>query len=190
VDDQLLALARSQTIAAWVQAVGSILAIAFAGVLIIVQHRLERQRATEDAKAAHSQRVNALIAFIKATADQAHSIKRTIRGRQFTKNVEISALMSHAHRAVSSFRELTARFDVAAIDDPDVWSNWANFVAELYRSEAYCPKYEAQAIEAEKAEMGLQTWMIQTLDEGMDLVIQCAEFAAGALRANLKRSDL
>lgn len=127
MDDQVLALARSQTAAAWFQAVFSVIAIVGSVAVAMLVHALEIRRAKRDVEGARRERRQALKQLLEAMQNtvvgkilELEQLKGTGADVSY-----LTALTKTTGAAIEPFRAFTREFNVTEIADADLWIAWA-----------------------------------------------------------------
>lgn len=122
----------SEWLPAWVQAVGSILAVLAAGALLIVQHELEHRASMEAERRDAEKRWRSLEHWLAALGLQ-------VEGTLNTFSEELAPKTSGAWRGVcysrllglKNFQGFAERFDIASMSDFTVWLGWGLLLRDL-----------------------------------------------------------
>lgn len=114
---------------AWVQAVGSVIAIVASVALVVWQHHLQRSRESERDVEQRRQRLLQLEALVDAAVMKFDFIYEIV------DHEPVELLLPHARRELRSLHRLAVRFDTATLADKFTGAAWLSFTNSLEQAE-------------------------------------------------------
>lgn len=117
--------------AAWVQAIGSILAIMSAVGLMLWQHHLERQTNERAAKLLKSQRIQAIGALAKAMLEQLDLLRDVFKRHSKHDMSPTELVVDDKIADLEALWRLASQMNVGDIEDAEFWRSWARFIAAV-----------------------------------------------------------
>lgn len=159
---------------AWVQAIGSVLAI-FASVgLVLWQHSLERARDEERAVGEREQRRLQMEAMLDAA-----DMKMDFLLEAMATENPVNILLAHARREFRTLRLLGTRFDALALNDKFASAAWMSFLNALEQADDVIQFEEASVgFEPDECRAILRTH-VQLLKQGVAHVKNMVRGRAG-----------
>ncbi len=118
---------------AWVQAIGSVVAIGASGYFFYSQHLREKQRDADRAIEQRKSRVRSLFAMIDAASNHAAFLIEQMPLGDDANVVSVGGYVGYAQRDMRAYREQIARYDLSGIEEALVHSARVGFVGSLDR---------------------------------------------------------
>lgn len=139
----------SEWLPAWVQAVGTIAAIAGAAAIVLLQHNLEQRARSRREMTERIFHVRALVAFLLALQGKLQIEAEAIANLDASKALEVEVAFGSAGRDLQGYGALLRDFDLTRFDNPNIWMAFAGLVAAVESQTSRLLRWEKMLRDAE-----------------------------------------